>query len=197
MCSAEHSGDLTPAQRAALLRVARDSIEHGLRSGRPLAVTAEAFDAALQATRASFVTLQIRGDLRGCIGHLDASQPLVVDVADNAFAAAFRDPRFPPLRRDEWPDVSVHLSLLTRPEAMRFRDEADLLSQLRPGDDGLALQDGPYRGTFLPAVWESLPDPREFLAHLKRKAGLATNHWSDSVQVMRYRTESFGDEDVA
>ncbi|MGB5253569.1 MAG: AmmeMemoRadiSam system protein A [Sedimenticolaceae bacterium] len=188
---------LAPAQRATLLAVARRSIEHGLANGRSLAVTASDFDRALQAVRASFVTLHSLGQLRGCIGHLQAVQPLVVDVAENAFAAAFRDPRFSPLTPEEWPEVQVDLSILTAPEPLQFSDETELIRQIRPGEDGLILQDGPHRGTFLPAVWESLPDPAEFLRHLKQKAGLAANHWSDRVEVFRYRTESFGDIDTA
>ena len=179
------------------MAVARHSIEHGLLTGRPLQVVPSEYHRDLKAVRASFVTLQRHGRLRGCIGHLEAVQPLVVDVAENAFAAAFRDPRFSPLSEAEWPEVEVHLSLLTRPEPMAFRDEADLLAQIHPGEDGLILQDGPNRGTFLPSVWESLPDPVAFLAHLKQKAGLAANHGSDRVEIYRYRTESFGDEAAA
>ena len=179
-----HAG-LPKALRARLVEVARGSIEHGLAHGRPLAVTPSEFPAALKELRASFVTLQIDRRLRGCIGHLEAVQPLVVDVAENAFAAAFRDPRFAPLSSTEWPRVEVHLSLLTKPEPMHFTDEADLVAQIRPGVDGLILQDGANRGTFLPSVWESLPDPRDFLVHLKHKAGLAANHWSEHLQVQR------------
>lgn len=188
---------LAPTQRATLLAVARRSIEQGLANGRPRALTASDFDRELQAVRASFVTLHRLGQLRGCIGHLEAVQPLVVDVAENAFAAAFRDPRFSPLTHREWPEVQVDVSILTAPEPLQFSDEADLIRQIRPGEDGLILQDGPHRGTFLPSVWESLPDPAEFLTHLKHKAGLAANHWSDHVEVFRYHTESFGDADTA
>jgi AmmeMemoRadiSam system protein A len=188
---------LAAAQRATLIEVARRSIEQGLATGRPLAVIPSQYHRDLKAVRASFVTLHKQGQLRGCIGHLEAVQPLVVDVAENAFAAAFRDPRFAPLSAAEWPEVDVHLSILTAPEAMSFRDEADLIRQIRPGEDGLILQDGPNRGTFLPSVWESLSDPSEFLVHLKHKAGLAANHWSDRVEVYRYRTESFGEAETA
>lgn len=197
MNSTDSAGTLAPQQRATLMAVARRSIEHGLAHGQPLVVTPSEYHRDLKVVRASFVTLQIQGRLRGCIGHLEAVQPVVVDVAENAFAAAFRDPRFPPLGRDEWADVDIHLSLLTRPEPMRFDDESDLIAQIRPGEDGLILQDGPNRGTFLPSVWESLPDPVQFLTHLKHKAGLAANHWSDRVEVYRYHTESFGEHDLA
>ena len=197
MNSTDRADTLAPQQRATLMAVARQSIEHGLAHGQPLAVTPSEYHRDLQTVRASFVTLQILGRLRGCIGHLEAVQPLVVDVAENAFGAAFRDPRFPSLGRDEWADVDIHLSLLTRPEPMQFDDESDLIAQIRPGEDGLILQDGPNRGTFLPSVWESLADPAQFVTHLKRKAGLATNHWSDRIEFYRYHTESFGEEDLA
>jgi AmmeMemoRadiSam system protein A len=195
--SIDPSAQLALPQRATLIDVARRSIVHGLEHGRPLVVVPSEYHRDLKAVRASFVTLQTAGLLRGCIGHLEAVQPVVVDVAENAFAAAFRDPRFPALTAAEWPQVEVHLSLLTAPEPMHFSDEADLVGQIRPGEDGLILQDGPNRGTFLPSVWESLPDPVEFLVHLKHKAGLAANHWSDRIEVYRYHTESFGDADLA
>ncbi len=196
MPSSESPTELAPEQRATLIEVARRSIEHGLASGRPLVVTPSEYHRDLKVVRASFVTLQMRGQLRGCIGHLEAVQPLVVDVAENAFAAAFRDPRFNPLTEVEWPNIDLHLSILTPPERLPVHDEADLIAQMRPGEDGLILQDGPNRGTFLPSVWDSLPEPIDFLMHLKSKAGLAANHWSDSMEVFRYRTESFGERDL-
>ena len=197
MNSTERQTVLRPSERATLIDVARRSIEHGLAHGRPLTVVPSEYHRDLKAVRASFVTLQKSGQLRGCIGHLEAVQPVIVDVTENAFAAAFRDPRFSPLTEAEWPDVEVHLSLLTVPEPLQFRDEADLVSQIQPGEDGLILQDGPNRGTFLPSVWESLPDPVDFLVQLKYKAGLAANHWSDRMEVYRYHAESFGEGDLA
>lgn len=182
---------LSEPARQTLLRVARDSIQNGLREGRPLRVRAQDFNDELQAVRASFVTLDRLGQLRGCIGHLEAYLPLVEDVAENAFAAAFRDPRFPPLAASELADLEIHISVLTPAEPMSFDSEADLLRQLRPGVDGLILQDGLARGTFLPSVWESLPEAEDFWRHLKLKAGLPENHWSDSLKVYRYQTESF------
>jgi AmmeMemoRadiSam system protein A len=194
MSSTESPARLDPEQRRTLLQVARRSIAHGLQHGRPLAVDVADFHPDLATQRACFVTLNLRGDLRGCIGHLEAVQPLVVDVAENAFAAAFRDPRFPPLRADEWPEIQLHISVLSPAEPMQFSNEEDLLAQLQPGKDGLILVDGPFRGTFLPSVWETLPRPADFLSHLKAKAGLPADHWSQTLQVSRYRTESFGDE---
>jgi AmmeMemoRadiSam system protein A len=180
-----------PAERAVLLAVARDSIRHGLRTGRPLVVRPEDFPEKLREPGASFVTLHRGGRLRGCIGTLEAWRPLVTDVAENAFAAAFRDPRFMPLQPEELDDLHIHISVLGKPEPLVFDSEEDLLRQLRPGRDGLILQDGARKGTFLPSVWEELPDPRQFLAHLKLKAGLSPDHWSDSLRVWRYGTESF------
>ncbi len=189
------SGDrqLSPAHRRILLQVARDSIAHGLRTGRPLVVDPADFDPELQAQRATFVTLEEGGQLRGCIGHLEAIQPLVADVAENAFNAAFRDPRFPPVSAGEFDALEIHISVLSPPEPMAFDSETDLLRQIRPGVDGLILEEGIYKGTFLPSVWEQLPDPRQFLAQLKMKAGLPPNYWSDTLKVSRYTTESFAE----
>lgn len=176
-----------------MLEVARESIQHGLAAGRPLPVDPAEYAEPLREQRACFVTLNLADELRGCIGHLEPIQPLIQDIADNAFAAAFRDPRFPPLSAGEYPDLTVHVSILSLPEPMQVASEADLLAQLRPGVDGLILEEGRRRGTFLPSVWESLPDPREFLRHLKYKAGMSESHWSANMTVARYTTESFGD----
>ncbi len=177
--------------RETLLEIARNSIQHGLEHGCALPVRVIDFSAELQAKRASFVTLHRHGELRGCIGHLEAVMPLVEDVAENAFSAAFRDPRFPPLSTQEWDGLEIHISVLTPAVPMTFCSESELISQIRPGIDGLILEDGLYRGTFLPSVWESLAEPADFLRHLKRKAGLSPNHWSDRIKVYRYETESF------
>jgi len=182
---------LEKQHRSILLQVARDSMQHGLLHARPLPLTAEDFPSELRPHRATFVTLLRSGALRGCIGHLEAMKPLLRDVADNAFAAAFRDPRFPPLRQNELPELEVHISILTPATPLEFASEPDLIRQLQPGIDGLILEDGAARGTFLPSVWESLPDPRDFFTQLKRKAGLAPAHWSPTLRVYRYQTESF------
>jgi AmmeMemoRadiSam system protein A len=180
---------LTRPGQILLLDLARASIRHGLQVGRPLTVALEELTAELVVPRASFVTLEKGGRLCGCIGSLEAWRPLAVDVAENAFAAAFRDPRFPPLRSDEAEHLAIHLSLLTPAVAMIFSSEADLLAQLQPGVDGLILSAGPCRGTFLPSVWAELPTPQLFLTQLKRKAGLAADYWSPGVRIWRYTTE--------
>ncbi len=177
--------------RNTLLQIAEASIRHGLLQGKPIQVDPKKQLDSLQRIRASFVTLQKQGDLRGCIGHLDAFQPLVVDVAENAYAAAFQDPRFPPLSSDEMDSLEIHISVLTPSQPMIFSNEEDLIAQLHPGQDGLILQDGNHKGTFLPSVWESLPQPEAFIKHLKLKAGLPVTHWSKSLKIFRYTTESF------
>lgn len=182
---------LNESEQSTLLSIARQSIEYGLYHGRSLPVDSSEHVPALQVLRASFVTLERNGHLRGCIGMLEAVRPLVEDVARNAFAAAFEDPRFPPLKRQELGDLDLHISVLSPSVAMNFMDEADLIRQLQPDIDGLILHDRGYRGTFLPSVWQQLPDPRQFLCHLKQKAGLPGDYWSDTLTVRRYSTQMF------
>jgi AmmeMemoRadiSam system protein A len=184
-------GRFTEPQRAALLSVARASVQHGLKAGQPLLPDPAAFDPALAEPGACFLTLHSHGRLRGCIGSLEAHRPLLQDVAQNAFASAFRDPRFAPLDAAELDGLELSLSVLSAPQLMQFVSETDLKAQLRPAVDGLILQAGARRGTFLPAVWEALSERDDFLRHLKLKAGLDEDYWSDSVQIWRYTTESF------
>ncbi len=192
MIHTPHS-EFTPAHRATLLEIAARAIDHGLEQGEPLRVDAEDFPMQLRRVRACFVTLLLDAELRGCIGHLEAQLPIVEDVAENAYAAAFRDPRFAPLSRAERDRLEIHISVLTPAEPISFDSEAELESKIRPSVDGLILVEGRHRGTFLPSVWESLPDTRSFLAHLKQKAGLPPGYWSSTLEVYRYETESFSD----
>ncbi len=175
-----------------MLEVARAAIREGLKNQRAPQIDPQDFPAHLQQERACFVTLERHGRLRGCIGHLEAIQPLIADVAENAYAAAFRDPRFAPLQAHETEGLEVHISVLSEPEPVAFDSEADLLRQLRPGIDGLILEaPGGHRGTFLPSVWEQLPDKHEFLAHLRLKAGLPADWPITGARIWRYTTESF------
>lgn len=167
----------------ALLRIARNAIAERL--GLPAQPVGEALP-ELAAPGATFVTLKRNGQLRGCIGSLEAQRPLGIDVAENALAAAFRDHRFPPLGRDEFAGIDVEVSLLTPAEPFPVTNEADALSRLRPGIDGLILSYGRHRATFLPQVWESLPDPRQFMAQLKLKAGLPADFWHEQIVLARY-----------
>lgn len=182
---------LTKAEQAQLVALARQSIQQGLQTGRPLPCRVEDYSPPLQALRATFVTLERGGQLRGCIGMLEAVRPMVIDVSENAFAAAFRDRRFPPLAASELADLDLHISVLSPAEAMAFDSEADLIAQLRPGIDGVILDEHGRRGTFLPSVWDDLAEPRQFLRHLKQKAGLPADYWSDTVRAYRYTTEMF------
>lgn len=170
----------------ALLALAVSSIDHGLTHGRPITLALDTIPAELREPGAVFVTLKRNGCLRGCIGSPEARQPLAADVAENAFRAAFHDPRFPKLAADERNGLDLSISLLTKPEPMAFRDEADLLAQLRPGTDGLIIADGGRRALFLPSVWEQLPQAEAFLAHLKAKAGMTADHWSDTFRAHRF-----------
>jgi hypothetical protein len=179
--------NLSTAEQRSLLDLARESIAQGLKSGGPIQVDVSAFEPGLRQPGASFVTLKLNGNLRGCIGSLEAHQPLASDVARNAHAAAFSDPRFNRLTDDEFDRIELSISILTPAEELTFDDEQQLISMLRPGEDGLILTDKGHRGTFLPSVWEQLPEPREFLRHLKLKAGLPADHWSPSLRVSRYQ----------
>jgi AmmeMemoRadiSam system protein A len=170
-----------------LLAIARGAIAAKL-SGRASELRSAAW---LEQPGASFVTLTKSGELRGCIGSLEARRPLAADVAENAVAAAFRDPRFPPLTAEEWPSVRVEVSLLSAPKPMRFADEADLLSQIRVGEDGLILECDGRRATFLPQVWDSIPDKQLFLRELARKAGLPDDVRLGRCKVSRYRVSKW------
>jgi hypothetical protein len=142
---------------------------------------------------ATFITLKEDGRLRGCIGSLEARRPLVDDVRHNAIAAAFRDPRFPPLTESEFNKIEIEISVLSEAEPMDFFDERDVLAQLHPGVDGIILEWGMHRATFLPQVWEDLPQPKRFLEHLKNKAGLADDFWSDDIKLSRYTVQKFSE----
>lgn len=181
------------AHADALIAVAEAAIDHGLVHGRPREVQVEAFPPTLRTERSAFVTLFDRaGELRGCVGSVEPRRPLVAEVSANAFAAAFKDPRFLPLTTSERAGLSCKLSVLTLPEPVAFTDEADLVARLRPGIDGLILESGALRGTFLPVVWAHLPDPLEFWWELKRKAGLPEDVFPADLAVYRYRADSLG-----
>lgn len=177
--TAEHGNVLLPIARAAIssaLNVPRAADESA---------------SWLAEHGACFVTLSQHGELRGCIGSLQAHRPLLTDVKSNAVSAAFRDPRFTPLRAAELDITRVEISLLSPAEAMNYRDEADALAQLRPNEDGLIFEYAHYRSTFLPQVWEQLPQPGEFMAHLKHKAGLPVDFWSSGVKLSRYSVKKW------
>ena len=165
-----------------MLRLARGAIAESLGE---TAITRDP-TAWLNEPGATFVTLTQQGELRGCIGTLIAERPLHEDVTNNARAAAFRDPRFAPVTRREFGEIAVEVSLLSPLEPLVCESESQLLTLLRPGVDGVLLEFGWQRGTFLPQVWEHLPEPKTFLTHLKRKAGLPADFWARDIKIARY-----------
>ncbi len=177
-------------QKLILLNLASGSIQNGLQYGAALEVDPSGYPDRFRRNGACFVTLKIRGRLRGCIGTLEGTRPLVVDLAENAYKAAFSDPRFPALTLDEFRFLEMDISILSPPEPILFSSEADLVQKVRPGIDGLILEDGMRRGTFLPSLWDTLSDPWEFVRELKRKAGFDPDYWSDTLKVQRYTTET-------
>jgi len=180
-----------PSLGRALLTIARSAIAERLDLGSSV----EPSDPALTQLGATFVTLHSYGALRGCIGSLEPVRPLGVDVRENALAAAFRDPRFPPLTARELDATSVDVSLLSPAQRLVVTDEEDLMRQLRPGIDGLILEHDGRRATFLPQVWESIPDPRDFVAALKEKAGWPQGFWGARMNVYRYVTTKWTERD--
>jgi len=186
--SPEPAGGLGEQELRALLDLARRSIRAGL--GVPwLEFDLDALPERLRAPGASFVTLTREGRLRGCMGKLEAARPLAEDVAGNARAAAFFDPRFPPLGPDELDALEVEVSVLSPAEPVAAASETELVGSLRPRIDGVIVESGGRRATFLPAVWSTLPEPREFLAQLRRKAGLGETPFEPAQRYARYTVE--------
>ena len=191
-----HQG-LDLESRRHLLGIAARSIRHGFKRGKACDVDLGSLPPALGERRASFVTLESDGRLRGCIGSLEATRPLAADVAHNARAAASADPRFPPVEKDELEGLGIKISVLSSPEPMRVESEADLVARLRPGIDGLIIKDRDKRATFLPSVWKGIPEPARFVRELAREgrladgtlvgdgAGLALHHGRVRLRAMR------------
>jgi AmmeMemoRadiSam system protein A len=174
-----------------LLRLARSSIEYGLIHEVPMPVDCDELPREFADPAATFTTLRFEGRLRGCCGTLEAVRPLAEDVTRSAFQAAFRDIRFEPVGKHELGAIRLEVSVLSPLESIPFSDEADLLDRLTPGIDGLVIMAEGRRATFLPKVWDMLPDPQQFLAALKAKCGLAENYWSERLEFQRYRTTSY------
>ena len=168
------------------MALAAGSIEHGLEHAKALPAGSADCAAELAEHGASFVTLRRDGKLRGCIGTSEAHRALVVDVSENGFRAAFKDPRFPALKPDEVLGLEVSVSVLSRPTPMAFSSEQEFLGLLRPGTDGLIIEEGKKRALFLPSVWSQLTETQVFVEHLKAKAGLPKDHWSDTFKARRF-----------
>ncbi len=183
---------LAEEDRRYLLSLARQTIASVLEGKETPKVDLERVSEDLRRPGASFVTLTIGGELRGCIGSIEPRRPLVLDVQENAVAAAFHDPRFPPLSPRELGRTHIEISVLTVPQPLNYEDPADLLAKLRPEVDGVIIERGWHRATFLPQVWEKLPDPREFLEHLCLKAGLPPDDYRrPGLRVYTYQVEKF------
>lgn len=192
----EADDQLSQAEQATLLELARQALQAAVcRQPRPFLDLAE-MPANLRAPGATFVTLHWRGELRGCVGTLEASQPLAEDVRVHAVAAALQDYRFPPVQPEELPDIRIEISRLTAPQPLQYKDSNDLLTMLRPHVDGVLLRDGPRRATFLPQVWAKIPDPAIFLTQLCLKMGVEGNLWRyRRLAVYTYQVEEFSEPD--
>jgi len=188
---------LTDGEKQTLLRLAREAMEHGVRGKKPPPLDNNSVTQRLLEHGASFVTLTIGGELRGCIGALEAHQPLVDDVREHAIAAALEDPRFRPVDETELNRIRIEVSRLTAPRPLEYSSSADLLKKLRPHVDGVILKNDYRRATFLPQVWQQIPDPEDFLDHLCSKMGAKPNLWLNTkLQVYVYQVEEFHEMDT-
>lgn len=186
---------LTREEKNILLHLARQALECAVRGERPSRLDLKSLPPRLQAEGASFVTLTIHGQLRGCIGALETYQPLAEDVREHAIAAALSDYRFPPVQPEELSNIHLEVSRLTVPRPLEYAGPDDLLAKLRPGVDGIVLRDGAQRATFLPQVWDTLPDKEEFLEHLCMKMGASPVLWRQKkLTVLVYQVEEFHED---
>lgn len=178
-----------------LLVVARNTIKNRLNNMEEPQIDWKNLPEKFQEQLGTFVTLTIDGNLRGCIGHIIPRETVIEGIRENSINAAFRDPRFPPLSREEFDKIEIEISILTAPEELSYTDADDLLNKLRPGVDGLIIKKGHYEATFLPQVWDQLPDKEEFLSHLCMKAGLSYDSWrKEKLQVSTYQVQAFEEE---
>jgi AmmeMemoRadiSam system protein A len=189
-----HAAEIDAGARKTLLDLAREVVKQAAIDGgqAPRLNIQGTLPRSLNAQRATFVTLSIGGQLRGCRGSVLAHRSLVADVADNAFKSGFGDPRFPPLTQAELAQLEFHISILSSPRRIACASEAELLRALRPDIDGLIIRDSGKQALLLPSVWEHLHDPVQFVRQLKLKAGLGAEHWSPTLEAYRFGAESFG-----
>jgi AmmeMemoRadiSam system protein A len=186
---------LTEEEGKQLVETARKTIHKALFNPKDKSEADSAGSPKFQERRGTFVTLTANGALRGCIGHIIPQETLIEGVRVNAMNAAFRDPRFRPLSQKEFESIRVEVSILTEPKPLAYTDANDLLSKLRPGTDGLIIRKGYHQATFLPQVWEQLPNKKDFLSHLCLKAGLAADAWAkDKLEVQTYQVQAFEEE---
>lgn len=180
---------MTSHERQLLRNAAFESVEFGLAQHGRMPVSAFDYPESLRVEKGTFVTLRNAGELLGCIGTLRPHRPLVCDVVHNAYHAAFSDPRFAPLTADQLPGLDLHISILSHLERLQISSEDDLLAQLRPGVDGLLIEEGDLAATFLPAMWPRLAVPRTFVRMLKEKAHLPADYWSLTLKAYRYTAD--------
>jgi len=183
---------LTENDRTFLLKLARESIERYANDKQIPKVEKSILSEILQEEGASFVTLTYKGNLRGCVGALEPYQSLAEDVREHAIAAAFQDYRFPPVSSAEVEEIQIEISYLTRPTILEYNHPSDLLAILRPNIDGVVIRDGMHRATFLPQVWEKIPNTGDFLDQLCLKMGSAPDLWQrKKLDVLTYQVEEF------
>jgi AmmeMemoRadiSam system protein A len=186
---------LTEEEGKHLVETARKTIQKALFHPKDTSDQDSLSSPKFQERRGTFVTLTLNGALRGCIGHIIPQESLIEGVRVNAMNAAFRDPRFRPLSQNEFEKIKVEVSILTAPKPLPYTDANDLLAKLRPGTDGLIIRQGYHQATFLPQVWEQLPNKKDFLSHLCLKAGLAGDAWAyDKLEVHTYQVQAFEEE---
>jgi uncharacterized protein len=189
---------LAPEERKTLLRLARQALESAVKGDLLAALDLKSLEPCLQEEGATFVTLYYKGELRGCIGSLEPCQALAEDVCEHAVAAALQDYRFPHVTPEELPDIHIEISRLTPPRLLEYENPGDLPGLLRPHIDGVVLMDGYRRATFLPQVWEKIPEPEEFLANLCYKMHASPDLWQRTkLQVYIYQVEEFHEEPVS
>ncbi|MEA2039164.1 MAG: AmmeMemoRadiSam system protein A [Thermodesulfobacteriota bacterium] len=185
-------GKLTADDGKYLLGVARKTIQQALFDQKEDKQTEEVLNPVFTEPRGTFATLTINGNLRGCIGHIIPQESLIEGIKINAINASFRDPRFAPLTREEWENVKIEISILTYPKPLSYSDADGLLEKLRPGTDGVIIKKGICEATFLPQVWEQLPEKEHFLTHLCLKAGLKSDEWrKGDLEVSTYQVQAF------
>jgi len=186
--------EYTTEEQKFLLKLARQSIEHAFNNGGKLQLSdADIPSEKLKEKRAAFVTLTQEGNLRGCIGSLEPELPLYQEIIARAFSAAFQDPRFLPLNPEELPKTKISISVLTVPKPLEFQDYQELLNKLTPEKDGVILKKGLRSATYLPKVWEELPNKEQFLPSLCQKAGLESDAWKGNIEVLTYQTIDFSE----
>lgn len=189
--SSSAEGVLAPADLGVMFAIAESAIIEGLRGRRPSTPSLESLTPSLREPRGVFVTLTVDDELNGCIGSLSGEEPLGQGVARHAWSAAFADPRLPALRWSDWAGLVIEVSVLSPLEEIPARTRREVIEEIRPGVDGVLISAGARRGVFLPAVWEQLPEPEDFLDHLLLKAGMSSRSWPEGMEAWRFTARKY------